>query len=222
MENMSDKKNLIIKTIQGMSGKYSVYNIFEDWVKCMALAFANQVQFNQNRENDYIETIGKYTEEEQRKMFEMTAWLVEWADEEMTDMLGYLYMHLELGSKGHGQFFTPYHICQMMAQMQKYDDIEHTANEPTCGAGGNMIALAEAMKLQGVNYQQKLSVVCQDLDIKAVYMAYVQMTLYGIPAICFQSNTLSDPNGLESVTGELYTFGYILKNGGMHERMQIH
>lgn len=206
-ENMSDK---IIKTIQSMSGKYGVYEIFADWVQMMALGFANQVQFSQKRENDYIDMMKKYDKHEQLRLIEMFAWLTEWADSEMTDMLGYIYMHLELGSKRHGQFFTPYNICRMMAQMQEYKDELYEVNEPTCGAGGNIIALAEAMKDQGINYQWYLKATCQDIDIKAVYMAYVQMTLYGIPAICFQSDTLLDPSGKESSTGYMPTFGYIL------------
>lgn len=214
MENTLDKRDLIIKTIQSMSGKYSVYNVFDDWIKMIALAFANQIYFNQFRENEYIETAKKYDSEELKKLAEMFAWLVEWADEEMTDMLGYIFMHLELGSNKHGQFFTPYHVCRMMAQLQDFDDDEYTANEPSCGAGGNIIALAEAMKDHGINYQKRLIAICQDIDIKAVYMAYIQTTLYGIPAICFQSNTLLDPNGEKSATGKFYTYGYVMKNGG--------
>jgi type I restriction-modification system DNA methylase subunit len=208
MENMSDK---IIKTIQSMTGKYGVYNIFEDWVRMMAMAYANQIEYSQKRENEYIETMRRYDESEKAKMCEMTAWLVEWAESEMTDMLGYIYMHLELGSKAHGQFFTPYNICRMMAKMQKYDGHILKVNEPSCGAGGNIIALAEALKEQGINYQQKMEVVCQDIDTKAVYMTYVQMCLFGIPAIVYQANTLSDPNGLDSVTGKMYSVGYMLK-----------
>lgn len=212
MANMSDKANQIIKAIQSMAGKYSVYEIFADWVKLQALAYSNQVQYTQNRENEYIETIKKYEEQEQTRLFEMTAWLVEWADEEMFDMLGYIYMHLELGSKKAGQFFTPYHLCRLMAKMQAqdFDGTVIDVNEPTCGAGGNIIALAEAIKDRGYNYQQLLRVVCQDIDIKAVYMTYVQLTLYGIPAIVYQTDTLRDPNGYESGTGKMYTIGYAL------------
>lgn len=208
MGNMSDN---IIKTIQSMSGKYGVYEIFADWVKLMALSLSNQVQYSHSRENDYIETLKRYDESEQMKFFEMTAWLVEWADEEMTDMLGYIYMHLELSSKAHGQFFTPYNICKLMARLYKYDDEQIKVNEPSCGAGGNIIALAEALKNQGINYQQKMEVVLQDIDTKAVYMAYVQMSLYGIPAIVYQTNTLQDPNGAESATGKMYSVGYLIK-----------
>lgn len=208
MENMSDK---IIKTIQSMIGKYGVYNIFEDWVRLLALAYANQIIFNQKREDEYLEIVKRYDDAEIAKFCEMYAWLLEWAEEQMTDMLGYIYMHLELGSKAHGQFFTPYNICRMMAKMQKYDGQVLKVNEPSCGAGGNIIALAEFLKDQGVNYQQKMAVVCQDIDTKAVYMTYVQMCLYGIPAIVYQANTLLDPEGLQSVTGKLYSTGYLLK-----------
>lgn len=208
MENMSDK---IIKTIQSMIGKYGVYNIFEDWVRMIALAYANQIVFSEKREEEYLEIMKKYDDVEHSKFYEMYAWLLEWSEEQMTDMLGYIYMHLELGSKAHGQFFTPYHVCQMMAKMQKYDGKVLKVNEPSCGAGGNIIALAEALKEQGVNYQQKMEVICQDIDTKAVYMTYVQMCLYGIPAIVYQTNTLSDPKGLQSVTGKLYSTGYLLK-----------
>lgn len=177
----------------------------------IALAYANQIFFNQKREDEYLEIVKRYDENERSKLCEMYAWLLEWSEKEMTDMLGYIYMHLELGSKAHGQFFTPYHVCQMMAKMQKYDGKVLKVNEPSCGAGGNIIALAEALKEQGINYQQKMEVVCQDIDTKAVYMTYVQMCLYGIPAIVYQANTLSDPEGLQSVTGKLYSTGYLLK-----------
>jgi type I restriction-modification system DNA methylase subunit len=204
---MSDK---IINTIHKMSGKYGVYEIFADWVKMQAFAYANQVQYSQAREDEYIEAMKRYSKEEFAQLAEMTAWLVEWADEQFFDMLGYIYMHLEIGNKRTGQFFTPYNICQLMAKTVDFSELPITANEPTCGAGGNIIALAEAMKDSGINYQHNLMVVCQDIDIKAVYMAFVQMSLYGIPAIVYQSDTLLDPLGHNSTTGKMYTVGYML------------
>lgn len=215
--NMGNMLDSIIKTIQKMSGKYSVYEIFSRWVKLMALAFANQVQFIQQREKEYIETIESFDEQEQKQLFEMTAWLIETADNEMFDMLGYIYMHLELGSKNAGQFFTPYHLCQLMAEMQQYKDKEFI-NEPSCGAGGNIIAVAETMKKRGINYQKALMVECQDIDIKAVYMTYVQLFLYGIPGVVYQTDTLQDPSGKQSATGKLYTYGYVLNYGRCYEQ----
>lgn len=194
-----------------MSGRFSVYEIFSDWVELMALAMANQIIYDQKREERYEKVLDRYLKAEQGKLFEMTAWLIEWADIQYFDMLGFIYMHLELGNKRGGQFFTPYHLCRMMAKLVTFDVDVKITNEPTCGSGGNIIALAEVMKEKGINYQKKLMAICQDIDIKAVYMAYVQLSLYGVPAVVYQSDTLRDPNGLESSTGYLYTFGYVMQ-----------
>lgn len=35
----------------------------------------------------------------------------------MSDVLGEVYMELELGNKWKGQFFTPYHVSQAMASV---------------------------------------------------------------------------------------------------------
>ena len=77
------------------------------------------------------------------------------------------------------------------------------ATEPSCGAGGNIIAIAEKLKADGINYQERLCVTCQDLDWKAIYMCYVQLSLYGIPAVVVQGDTLREPfNG--KLTGNAY------------------
>ena len=207
MKNMSGD---IIKLLQSLSGKYSVYEIFANWVQMMALSFAQAVWYEEKRETEYKEIVNRYTQEELAKLFEATAYLWEWAEQEMTDMLGYIYMHLDLGSKSHGQFFTPYHICKLMAKIPEYEEGLIKVNEPTCGAGGNIIALAEALKDKGLNYQQIMRATLQDIDTKAVYMSYVQMCIYGIPAVVFQSDTLQDPNGNNSSTGRLYSVGYLL------------
>ncbi len=208
-KNMHDKhpREKIIGCINSMIGSYSAYQIFNDWVEMMALAFANQVMFvgHNDREKAYLDIVKRYDTEERNKMCEMAAWLTEWADTEMTDMLGYIFMHLNMGSNALGQFFTPYHLCQLVAKLMDVKD-GNVINEPTCGAGGNIIAYAEMLKDNGINYQQHMYAVCQDIDLRAVFMCYVQLSIYGVPACVYQANTLSDPNGLNSSTGKWYTF----------------
>ena len=67
-------------------------------------------------------------------------------------------------------------------------------NEPSRGSGGMIIAAAKVLKDRGINYQNVLKAVAQDLDWKAVYMCYVQLSLLGIDAVVVQGNTLSDPD----------------------------
>ncbi len=211
---MSDKKKQIIERIQKMSGEYSVYQLFDDWISMFALATAQAVDYKESREKAYLQIAGKHTKERMQKFCDMNGLLIDAFEEGMEDILGYIYMHLELGSSRTGQFFTPYHICQLMARMAVKSAGEqdvYTCNEPSCGAGGNIIAFAEELKRTGKKYQVQMKVTCQDIDVRAVYMTYVQLSYYGIPAEVFQSDTLRDPNGQESSTGRLYTPQYVLR-----------
>lgn len=190
-----DYKKEIIEKIRKMSGKYSVHEIFTDWIKMTAITISNAIDIrNYNaREKEYMEVSHKYSKEEMMEISNMCSLLTEACEEKMEDVLGYIYMHLEISSTRLGQFFTPYHVCQLMAKMQKMPEEKVIkVEEPSCGAGGNIIALAEKMKEEGINYQERLSVTCQDLDWKAVYMCYVQLSLYGIPAIVVQGDTLRE------------------------------
>ena len=56
-----------------------------------------------------------------------------------------------------------------------------------------VIATALCLRDKGINYQQRLRVVAQDLDWKAVYMCYVQLSLMGIRATVVQGSTLTEP-----------------------------
>src|SRR5207245_9795933 len=61
---------------------------------------------------------------------------------------------------------------------------------PCVGSGAMVIALAQALREEGINYQQYLHVTAIDLDIVAVHMAYVQCTLLHIPAVILHGDTL--------------------------------
>ena len=80
-----------------------------------------------------------------------------------------------------------------------------TAQEPACGSGAMVIALAHEMKAAGINYQRHLHVTAVDVDPKCVHMAYVQFSLMHIPAVIIHGNSLS----LEEF-GRWYTPAHIL------------
>ena len=65
------------------------------------------------------------------------------------------------------------------------------ATEPTCGSGTMVIACIWEMKKRGFDYRNKSFFVAQDIDIRCVWMAYIQLTLYQIPAVVIHSNTLT-------------------------------
>jgi type I restriction-modification system DNA methylase subunit len=165
-----------------------------------AISISNSVDLAQRdrREARYMEIVGRYDKEEASRFPQMFSELVMELEIALTDVLGEVFMEMDLGSKWHGQFFTPYSVCKMMASLQVDDHMKELveargfirANEPACGGGAMMIALAESMQTAGINYQQHLHVVAQDLDLKAVCMAYVQLSLLHIPAVVIHGNSL--------------------------------
>lgn len=197
---MNQKKE-IIKIINDISGKYSAYEVFSDWIKCSALAISNSCQLLHNkiwkeREQAYIETMRKYTLEERLKLREMFHMLADTLETEMSDVLGDIYMKSGMGSKAAGQFFTPYHLSKLCAEISLPEPDKNgkiQINEPSCGGGGMIIAAASALKEKGINYQHVMEVVAQDLDWKGVYMCYLQLSLLGIRAMVVQGDTLINP-----------------------------
>jgi methylase of polypeptide subunit release factors len=63
--------------------------------------------------------------------------------------------------------------------------------EPCCGSGAMVLGFAKAMIDAGLNYCTQLAVTAADIDLKCVYMAYLQLSLYGIPAVVIHGNTLT-------------------------------
>ena len=195
-------KKEIVDTIIKMSGKYPPDIIFSDWVQCSALAIQNSCcmlhdQVWNSREEQYKNTMNRYTAAEQKDFARMLALLADAFEEQVSDILGEIYMEAGCGSRHTAQFFTPFHISYLIAEAalagRKADeDGKYYISEPSVGGGGMIIAAAEILKRQGIDFQQSMRVVAQDLDWRSVYMAYVQFSLLGIDAILIQGDSLAD------------------------------
>lgn len=196
-----DKKKEIINRINKIAGKYSSYEVFTDWIRCSALAMSNAVTDREmkiwdDREKMYLDTVCRYTKDEVHMFTEMLGLLAMALEEDMEDVLGNIYMMSGMGSKASGQFFTPFHLSELVAECSVGDadeDVRYRIHEPSCGGGGMVIAAAKVLKARGIDYQKKMDVVAQDLDWKGVYMCYLQLGLLGIPAVCVQGDTLAEP-----------------------------
>ena len=198
---MSEHVENISKFISGYS-KHSKYELFSDMVEICAIALSNSVDKNQFdiREKRYFEIIKRYNKEEIEQLANCFAWLVlEFEERSFDDVLGKLFMNLELGSDCRGQYFTPWHICQLMAALSIGDVSEQletrnyiTISEPTCGAGAMIIAAMEEIYKQGVNFQYHTLTYAVDVDIRCVHMAYLQLSLLGIPAVVMHGNSLTN------------------------------
>lgn len=201
-------KENIVKEIEKMSGQYTPYQIFSDWVAMLAISIQNACwevyrgmrQFDNNlwqdRERRYLNIASRYTKEQMMIFCKMSGWLTDTYEQAAGDILGEIYMESGCGNKATGQFFTPFQLSQLCSdiafsiQPNKYGD--YIINEPSCGGGGMIIAALNTMKSKNIDWR-KAKVVAQDLDWNGVYMTYVQLSLLGIDAIVAQGDTLKEP-----------------------------
>ena len=156
-----------------------------------------------SREKEYLRIVKKYNKEQQviiTKIF--TSIIMALEENPNQDLLGDLYMALNLGVEEQGQFFTPYHISEFMAKITIDSDntkkfIEENGyismNEPCCGSGAMIVAFVNALRGEGINYQTDAFIVAQDISYTATLMCYIQMSLHGCAGVVICGNSLTQP-----------------------------
>lgn len=226
----------IIDGLKSLGTKHSIWNVFEDWLQVCSISISNTVDWihQAEREEQYLETINKYTPEEQKILTKTFAELIDALQKEATtsgpcDLLGKVFHSLELHNKYRGQFFTPFHICEFMgrAVLGNIGEDGNAAQdsltqkgyvsvcEPCVGSGGLVLGFAKAMHTNKLNYSNQMVAYCCDIDIKCVYMAYLQLSLYGIPAVIIHGNTLTDEEW-----SRWYTPVYMVNGWAMRENTE--
>lgn len=197
---MADGKRQLTRILESLTYRHSTWDIFSDWVEMMAISISNscdKVHF-EDREKRYMDIVRKYNKEELNKFAEAFACLVTTMEHDgLRDILGETFHELELHNKYKGQFFTPFHVCECMAEITigdhpKLNDKGYiTVCEPCSGSGAMVIGAAGALNKAKINYQKQMVVLANDIDPKCTHMCYVQLSLLGIPAVVTNGNSLT-------------------------------
>ena len=179
------------------------YTVLRDFFELSAISIRNAVDFGRDRET--YEMRYKAIAEKYRKEYldiiasafaMLGAQILKAAnvDVPFADWAGEIYMDSGTSNGRAGQFFTPYHVSHLMAECSlerdevlgrigKDPDDVITIYEPTCGAGGLIVASIDVLKGYGVNYAWNVFVDCGDIDSRCVHMTYVTLSLLGVPAV---------------------------------------
>lgn len=183
--------------LQNLDRSKTVSTVFEDFLSLSTYALAQPFYRNKEFEKSYLDIVNRYKKEQAEKFSQMLA-LVVALDDEYQDFLGKVFSLNCFGNARKGQFFTPYHVSKMMAKINCIELKEKinqnnfiTLSEPCCGSGGMIIAFAEAMREEGHNYQNQLFVEAIDIDETCFKMAYIQLSLLGIPARVMLGDSLA-------------------------------
>lgn len=203
--NVKPQYKGIMKLFDSLTGSRSLYQVFSDFVIIAACTIHNTVGSYKadEKEKTYLNIIQNYKDEDLEIFAKILAEITMLAEENpFQDLLGDLYMQLNMGSDAMGQFFTPYSVSLAMARtaidigeakelINKKGYI--TISEPAVGGGANIIAACQVLKEVGINYQTKAVIVAQELNQLTALMAYIAFSLLGIPAVIKIGDTLRDP-----------------------------
>lgn len=197
----------IVKLLDSLSGRYSRWEIWQDFIVMSAISIANSLggPHKETREREYMNHATRYSGRELECFSQMLFEIIEELERNPDqDFLGELFMALGLGNEWKGQFFTPYSVCRAMSAMNyDGDDIKEkieergwiSVNDPACGAGALLIAFANECRRpgRGVNYQTSVLFVAQDIDFLAGMMCYIQLSLLGCPGYVVVNDSISHP-----------------------------
>jgi hypothetical protein len=166
------------------------YEVFRDFVTLSAISLNNVMEPDAERkaalEAEYMGIIRTYSHDEAKGFAELLGLVVELLEPTPQDVLGDLYMQLDLGNERTGQFFTPNSISQFMARLNgvKPPPGQNFVRvcEPACGAGGMVLAIAQALIEKGKNPATAMWAQCQDIDCTVALM----------PAVVIVGDTLAN------------------------------
>lgn len=196
-----------IKLYRELTYRWTPWEVWQDFVTMYACAISNAVDKSHfdEREAMYLKRIQKYSKKEQELFPQLAAEVVLALEKNPEqDFLGKIFMELNLSNDSGGQFFTPYNVCRMMAEMTVGDVVAHvekhgyiTINDPACGAGATLIAAVHAaakpLSEAGFNWQNHVLVTAQDIDYTVALMCYIQLSLLGAAAYIKIGNTFTEP-----------------------------
>lgn len=197
----------IVKMYNSLCGAHQLWELWQDSMTMFALSISNTVdsRFREKRESAYMDIAHKYTKDEMQVFPQILGEIVMQLEAEPEqDLLGDLYMQLDLGSHWHGQFFTPYNVCAMMAKTQLGQQGYTVENvkpisvcDCACGGGALLIAAAheyrKAIAHTGLNAQHYICLYAQDLSQVSAMMCYVQLSLQGYAAKVKIGDSLMHP-----------------------------
>ncbi|WP_145142261.1 N-6 DNA methylase [Paenibacillus sp. Y412MC10] len=232
MTGLPPAQKRFIELFKTLTHRHRTWQVWSDFIEIAACSISNVLDHRRKnvREANYSSIIEKYNPNEQEIFPLLLAEIVQALElKPEQDFLGDLFMRLELSNHWRGQFFTPYNICQLMAQMQ-FADLSQTitekgfvsVNDPACGAGATLIAFANEARSRGINFQQSILFTAQDIDRTAALMCYVQLSLLGCGGYVIIGDSLRNPATESDLDGPdvWYTPLYFMANWPIRRKLQ--
>lgn len=190
---MNDKYDVFIKLLNFLKHKYTVQNIFQDFVSLFAISLSNKVYFNKKNSERYKEIYNSYEQEEQYIFYALSSELIKLFknEDEPYDILGEIYKGITNNNclkniynksfQETGKSFQGVMKLNKKCNNGKLIDVN-------CGSGAKILAYASTLNIFKLNYKIDLEVTAIDTDIINVFMTYIQLYFYEISAVVILVN----------------------------------
>ena len=206
-KKVSSPQKAFLDVFGQLTNRHRSWDVWRDFITMFACSISNPLdkEHRYKREKLYSQIVKKYNKQEQELFPELAAQTVLALEENPEqDFLGSIFMSLNLGNEHNGQFFTPYDVCKLMAEvtmdgvvLKVERDGYISISDPCCGAGATLIAgihnAREQLEKANLNYQDHILVVAQDIDEVAALMCYIQLSLLGVAGYVKVENSLTHP-----------------------------
>ena len=113
------------------------------------------------------------------------------------DLFAVTYTRIGAASRTLKQNFTPVDVGKLMGALSIPDKLSlpeegfFSMSDHACGSGTLLLEGAQRIADCGYNPTAHLAIQAADLDVRCVHMAYLNLSLYGIPAVIIHGNTIS-------------------------------
>ena len=199
---ISGPKADFLKLITELARNRSHREVFHDFLECAFCAlrspFTPPGELRDRVEASYLKIIN--SDDRYPKRFpELLGITCDGIDQDI-DFLGPISGELGALDFGKGQFFTPWALCQLNAQLIIDAEVVDrcvekngfiTIDEPSIGSGGMALAAAERIRDLGFDPGIHCWITGTDVSLPCVKMAFLQLSLRGVCAEIIHGNTLS-------------------------------
>ena len=162
------------------------YDLYRQWLEAVWALLELPVN-----PQGFRETLDRHTFEQGAELGRLFSLYLQAVEElPFRDILGTLFMRLDLKSVQAGQFFTPWPIAEMMARMTfDRDSFLETVrergtvsvNDPAVGSGVMLLAFAKAVHdCFGRAGTDRLRLYGSDIDVRCVNMCRIQLRMNGL------------------------------------------
>jgi hypothetical protein len=190
-----------VKELSRLDSSKTVTEKFRDFCELAYCAYAKLTASREQAEtleNRYMQIVSTYPDKDTIRAYPVLLAQAYIAVNQGEDFLGHVAAEIGALDARAGQFFTPLHVCQLMAEIGLVgaaplirDQGFITLNEPTAGAGAMILAAADVLERQGFDPAFHMIVKAQDISQLCFHMCFLQLTFKGIPALVERANTLS-------------------------------